>query len=252
MKAIVLAAGYATRLYPLTKNKAKPLLEVGGRPMVEHLLGQLERIEELDHIYLVTNDRFAADFEAWRQTYDGTRPITIVNDGTRTNEDRLGAIGDIYFVIRQCQLDDDLLIAAGDNLVGFDLREYVAFFHAHGTSIGVLFEPDPAKVGRYSTVRLDENHRVISFVEKPPDPQPSFVGITVYLIARADVHYYADYLAQGGNPDAPGYFIQWLHSRTRVSGFEVRGTWFDIGDHAELRKADEEVRRRWQGGRIEV
>jgi glucose-1-phosphate thymidylyltransferase len=238
MKAILMAAGYATRLYPLTENTAKPLLEVGGKRMVEHLLENMARVEEIDHVYIVTNDRYYQDFEDWKRGFTYTRPITIVNDGTRTNETRLGAIGDVHFVIHQHALDDELMIAAGDNLFGFDLRDYVAFFREHGTSIGMRHEPDVERVKAYSTVEVGPDGRVLCFKEKDPAPTTDLIGISVYLITRSDVPRYAEYLAAGGNSDAPGHFIEWLHQQTPVYAFPVEDYWFDIGDHAALAEAD--------------
>lgn len=242
MKVILLAAGYATRLYPLTLHTPKPLLEAGGKKIIEHLLENMARVPEIDQVYVVTNDRFYPSFVEWKQGFPYDRPILIVNDGTCTNESRRGAIGDVHFVIQQYALDDDLMIAAGDNLFQFDLRDYVAFFHQHGTSIGVYPEPDPEKVKIYSVVEVGADRRVLRFKEKDPRPTTNLIGISVYLIARSDVPRYAEYLAAGGNPDAPGYFIEWLYQQVPVFAFPVEGLWFDIGSFEALKEADRKFR----------
>jgi glucose-1-phosphate thymidylyltransferase len=242
MKAIILAAGYATRLYPLTLHTPKPLLEAGGKKIIEHLLENMARVPEIDHVYVVTNARFYDSFVEWQRGFPYDRPILLVNDGTCSNESRRGAIGDVHFVIQQQGLDDDLMIAAGDNLFQFDLRDYVAFFHQHGTCIGVYREPDPEKVKIYSVVEVGPDRRVLHFKEKDPHPKTDLIGISVYLIARRDVPCYAEYLAAGGNPDAPGYFIEWLYRRTPVFAFPVEGLWFDIGSFEGLQEADARFR----------
>lgn len=240
MKAIVLAAGYATRLYPLTLNRAKPLLEVAGRPMMEHVLLRVGCIDEVDDVFVVTNDRFYSDFVNWARSFapSYSKPIHVLNDGTRTNEDRLGAIGDLAFVINQEQICDDCLVVAGDNLFDFDLRQFVKFFKEHGTTVGLYVVEDVDLVRRYSVVELDERGRIIYFEEKPQNPKTNLVAICLYLLKRTDLPLLREYRCDGQPMDAPGYFIQWLHKRTEVYGFTFHGRWFDIGDHKSLQLAN--------------
>jgi glucose-1-phosphate thymidylyltransferase len=232
MKALILAAGYGTRLYPLTKNKAKPLLPVAGKPIINHLLDRLGVIDALDRIYVVTNQKFAPDFERWAaetQT-QSPKPITVVNDDTTSDDDKLGAIGDLHFVIERHAIDEPLLIVGGDNAFTFDLNEFVRFYDAHGSSAGLYELDDLEAVKRYNEIMLDADGRIVSFREKPPDPKSKLFAICLYLYATDDVRRVAQYMAEGNNPDAPGHYLAWLHTRSRVYGCPLHGTWYDIGD----------------------
>ena len=140
MKCLILAAGYATRLYPLTKDTPKPLLEVAGKSILERLLDKISLIEKIDHVYVVTNSRFAKAFGDWVEQYTYTKPLTVIDDGTTSNDNRLGAIGDIQFVIEQVGLADDLMILAGDNLFDFDLRDFEAFFQEKKADVSLLMK----------------------------------------------------------------------------------------------------------------
>lgn len=247
MKAIILAAGYATRLRPLTLNRAKPLLPVGGRPMIDYIYDKIAEVPEVDAIHVVTNHKFAPDFEAWARQHVGRLPVTVHDDGTLSNEDRLGAIGDIRFTVERAGLSgDDLLIVAGDNLFDFSLNEYVAFWRGKGdgSCIALYQCPDMELVKQYSIVELDENDRVLSFVEKPEHPTTNTVGIATYIYHRAHVPLIETYLAEGNSPDQPGKYIQWLHKRVPVYGYRFEGEWMDIGDKDQLLEADNKMRRR--------
>ena len=243
MKALVLAAGYATRLRPLTERIAKPLLPVGGRPMIDIICDKIAEVPEVDGVHVVTNHRFAAGFEAWATKRGG---VTVHDDGTSTNEDRLGAIGDISFTIEHARLTgDDLLVIAGDNLFDFSLAEYVSFFRGKkdGSTIA-LYECDRELVKEYSVVEVDAHDRVLSFVEKPSDPRSNLAGIATYLFHRDHVPLFQTYLAEGRSPDQPGNFIAWLYPRVPVYGYRFRGEWLDIGNHEQLLHADNMLRQR--------
>ena len=173
MKAIILAAGYATRLRPLTERTAKPLLPIAGRPMIEYIVEKIAELPDVDGAHVVTNHRFAAAFSQWAATRSGPMQVTVHDDGTTSNDDRLGAIGDIVFTIERAGLaGDDLLIIAGDNLFDFSLVDYVAFWRqkGDGSAIALYRCPDRELVKQYSIVELDERDRVTSFIEKPSDP----------------------------------------------------------------------------------
>ncbi len=230
MKALILAAGYGTRLYPLTRDKPKPLLPVGDRPMIEHILEKIEKIEEIDKIYVVTNEKFAGHFHHWKDTYPGRREIKIINDATTSDDNKRGAIGDMQLVIERERVDDDLLVIAGDNLFEFSLRDFATFFREKGASIAVHNLPDLEAVKRYSIVKLGEDRRIINFEEKPPQPATTLVAICLYLFPKDQLNLISEYLEEGNNPDAPGFYIAWLHRREPVYGFVFKGKWFDIGD----------------------
>ncbi len=232
MKLLILAAGYATRLYPLTLNKAKPLLPVVGKPVIEHIIERAEEIDELDQILVVTNEKFFRQFRDWNKQ-DRKIPVRIINDQSLTESDRLGAIGDMDFVIKKKKIDDDLLVIAGDNLFELGLREFVDFakLKVPASSIGLYNLPDQAAVKRYSQVRLDAEQRVIEFEEKPQHPTSTLVAKCIYFFPRRKLNLISEYIASGGSTDQPGYYISWLCRRDSVYGFVFSGRWFDIGNY---------------------
>jgi glucose-1-phosphate thymidylyltransferase len=236
MKALILAAGYATRLRPLTDAIPKQLLPVGGRPMVDWILDRIEETSA-DEVHLVTNARFAADFERWAEDKD----VVVHNDGTTSNEDRLGAIGDIRFV----GLDDDLLVIAGDNLFDYSLADYEAYWREReGSCVAVLDVGDRELAKKYGIVDVDEDDRVIGFVEKPADPPTTLCATATYLYTREHARLIATYLAEGNPPDQPGNYIAWLHRLAPVYAYRFEGEWYDIGDRTQLLEADNRMRRR--------
>jgi len=236
MKALILAAGYATRLRPLTDSIAKPLLPVGGRPMVDWILDRIAETSA-DEVHLVTNARFAGDFERWAADKD----VHVHNDGTSSNEDRLGAIGDIDFV----GIDDDLLVIASDNLFDYSLADYEAYWRAKGGScIAVYDVGDPELAKKYGIVDVDADDRVTNFVEKPSNPPTTLCATATYLYRREHAALISAYLAEGNAPDQPGNFVAWLYGRAPVYAYRFPGEWYDIGDHEQLLEADNRMRRR--------
>ncbi len=236
MKALILAAGYATRLRPLTDSIPKQLLPVGGRPIVDWILDRVAETSA-DEVHLVTNARFAPDFERWARDKD----VHVHNDGTTSNEDRLGAIGDIAFV----GLDDDLLAIAGDNLFDFSLADYEAYWRGkEGSCVAVHDVGDPELAKKYGIVDVDEHDRITNFVEKPEDPPTTLCATATYLYRREHAALVSTYLAEGNPPDQPGNFVVWLYTRAPVYAYRFPGEWFDIGDQAQLLEADNRMRRR--------
>ena len=240
MKALILAAGYATRLRPLTDTWAKELLPVGGRPIIDSIVDRIRDVDEVDEIHVVTNARKGPAFQAWA---DGSA-IVMHDDGTTSNDDRLGAIGDLRLVIERAALDDDLLVIAGDNLFEFSLADLVAFWHEKGpgSALAVHDVGSRALARRYGVVALDEDDRVVEFVEKPDDPPSTLAATATYLFARDHLPLVETYLDQGNVPDQPGRFVAWLHTREPVYGWRFAGEWFDIGDAEQLLEADNRLR----------
>jgi glucose-1-phosphate thymidylyltransferase len=240
VRAIILAAGYATRLRPLTDSIAKQLLPIGGRPMMDWVC---DKVEELTtDIHVVTNTRFAGDFQRWAI---GRRGVTVHDDGTTSNDDRLGAIGDIAFVLERTGADDDLLVIAGDNLFDFGLLDFAAFVRAKGTASGLAVYDcrDLELATHYGVVEVGEDDRVVGFEEKPSEPRSTLVATATYLYDRAHVPLVERYLAEGNAPDQPGRLVAWLYPREPVYGYRFEGDWFDIGNPEQLLEAD----NHWRG-----
>ena len=234
LRAVFLAAGFATRLYPLTKDKAKPLLEIGGAPMMSRILRQVEACGGVADGVVVANGRFHADFTAWARGVAPGFPVTIANDGAMTNETRLGAIRDLALALDAAPARDDIdgyLVLACDNLFEFDLRRIASRFAGSGRGQLIVREvPTPVPGGKYSEVVLDASGtRVRRFREKPASPESNLSAIAVYLLPRELPALVREYLARGGNPDAPGHFIAWLSERTPLEATRLDGRWIDIG-----------------------
>lgn len=245
MKALILGAGYGVRLYPLTKNKPKPLLAIAGRPVIEWVIDRILPLKGVDEIIIVVNEQFYENYQRWLGEYGCSKKITLCNDHTDSNETRLGAIGDINLVIDEHKIKDDLLIIAGDNLFEFNLVEFVRFFKSHGPTIALrnMKGVDKRLISQYSVVTLDKRDQVVDFEEKPPDPKSSLIAICLYLFPKKDLVLIKKYLATGFNPDAPGYYIQWLYKKTDVCGCIMKGSWFDIGDIDSYNKANDYYKR---------
>src|SRR5262249_47956265 len=214
LKGIVLAAGYATRLYPLTLDTPKPLLEVGGRPILERLLGQLEQIPGLEDVYVVTNAKFAPHFREFAAGWAGRLELEGVEGGTASDETELGAIGDLDLVIREHGLDDDLLVAAGDSIFdGARLDEFARLAVEKQAPVEAVYDVgDLEAVKRYSVITADDDGRIVAFEEKPEDPQSTLAGIALYFYPRSTLLLIGRYLAEGNNPDQPGRLVEWLDS----------------------------------------
>ena len=247
MKAVVLAAGYATRLRPLTEHVPKPLLPLAGRPMLDYLCDKLDAVDEVDAIHVVTNGRFAPNFSEWAAGRAGRAPVRVHDDGTTTNETRLGAIGDIRFVLDEGGIDGEhLLVVAGDNLFDYELSALVGFWRTKGeaSAIAVHDVGDPALASQYAVVALGEDDRVLSFVEKPEAPESTLAATATYVIHAGHAALIRRYLADGEPPDPIGLFPAWLHSRAPVYGYRFDGAWLDIGDRGQLLEADNRMRAR--------
>jgi glucose-1-phosphate thymidylyltransferase len=227
---LIIAAGYATRLYPLTVDFPKPLLEVGGRTILDHLLEQIEAIPGIDAVRLITNSRFDVD---------------IIDNGTVSNEDRLGAVGDIRFAVEARDIDDDLLVCAADNILLFPLADFVAAFRARPTAhVCVRAIEDVEDRRRRGIVLLADDDRVLEFEEKPEEPKSEWAVPPIYFYPRATLPRIREYLDAGGTADAPGHLVEWLCRVEPVYAYRIDGTVLDIGNHASLAEA-----RRKLGGR---
>jgi glucose-1-phosphate thymidylyltransferase len=232
MKALILAAGYATRLYPYTKNFPKPLLPVNEKPIIEYLIEKLEIIESLSEIIIVTNARFFSYFQKWAKKLKTRKKIRIVNDLTRSPADRLGAIGDMRFVFNKIGFDHDYLVIGGDNFFQEPLTDFVARARrkTKAVTIGVCDIKKRSEARNYGVVKLDRGLRIVEFWEKPAKPQSSLVAMCLYYFPRPQVGLIKDYLKDPGNSsDAAGSYIGWLTKNKKVNGVIFRNYWVDIG-----------------------
>jgi len=242
MHALILAAGYGTRLYPLTRTAAKPLLPLAGRPIVDYLLDAIREVEEVEAVHLVTNGRFAASFRAWAGPLD----VQVHDDGTTSEDDRLGAIGDIQLVVDRAGLEhEDLLVVAGDNLFDFSLASYVRWWRGKGEASAVALHDVGSRelAAHYGVAELDDDERLRSFVEKPAEPQSTLAATAAYVYHRAHVPFVRRYLDEGNVPDQPGRLVAWLLPRVPVYGYTAGGEWRDIGDAGQLLEADNRLRQ---------
>lgn len=240
MKALILAAGYATRLYPLTKEYPKPLLEVGGRPIINYIIDKLNTVSGIDEIYIVTNSKFIRIFRQWVKLIKSPKKITLIDDLTKSNQDRLGAIGDINFVVNKLKVQDDLLVVGGDNLFSGPLKSFLNFSAQKDSavSIGLYRLKQKKDASRYGVVKLDVSKKVISFEEKPRKPKSSFVAMCLYYLPEVRLKLINEYMRNKKiKTDATGSYIAWLKDRVDVYGYVFGGSWFDIGDYKYLNAA---------------
>ena len=230
MDCILLAAGYATRLYPLTKDKPKALLTLGDKTILDMVMEKISEINEIDNVYIVTNHRFAELFVKWAASYKGRLSVCVIDDGTTSNVNRLGAIGDMHFVIKQKNINDDIFVLASDNIFKFSLKDMIKLFYSSGCdTISAHYVEDLETLKAMGVLQLDENNFVTEFTEKPEKPQ-SHYGVPPFYVYRKETLGLIDrYLNEGNNPDAPGHFIPWLITKTKVKAFTFNDMIIDIG-----------------------
>jgi glucose-1-phosphate thymidylyltransferase len=230
MKNVVIAAGYATRLGELTKNYPKPLLEIGSNTILGRMLDDIDTIPEIDEHIIITNGRFANIFEFWAQKQHYTKPIRVVDDGTVTNETRLGAVCDLLFAMDKLGLDDDLLVVAADNLLFFSFQEFVDFAKAKGTSCIMCHEqPSIEKLQRTGVIVVDENWRVLNMEEKPQVPKSTWAVPPFYIYLKKDLDLVRHSVENGCGKDAPGNLAHYMVEHTTMHAWPMSAGRFDIG-----------------------
>jgi len=228
MDAVVLAGGYATRLWPVTRHRPKMFLPVGDELVVDHIFVALEADDRIDDVYVSTNEYFAEEFRAHLAERDYDKAELSVEDTTHEDE-KFGVVGALAQLVDREGLDDDTLVIAGDNVIGFDVSDFLDFFEARDDPVLAAYDVgDPADASAYSTVELD-GEVVTDFQEKPPDPQTSLISIACYAFPGETLPRLQEYLDDDNNPDEPGWFLQWLQARDTVRAFSFEGAWFDIG-----------------------
>jgi glucose-1-phosphate thymidylyltransferase len=239
MKALILAAGYATRLYPITENQAKPLIKVANKAIVDYIVEKIELINEIDEIFVVTNNKFFNDFVSHFQTGRYKKSITIINDHTLNNEDRLGAVGDLQYVLNKKNIQEDLLVISGDNLFGFSLPDFMSFFKEKGCSANAFYDLKDLNLvkGKYG-VGIMNSTKVTDFEEKPMEPRSTYASTGCYLFTKEDLQK-VEPLIQTGKADNPGDLIRFLTQESEIHGFVFDEHWFDIGSFESLKQAEE-------------
>ena len=229
MKCLILAAGYATRLYPLTENFPKPLLDVSGKTILDWLVDDIDTLGAIDEYVVISNHKFAHHFDAWARTK--AQKITVVDDGTSTNEDRLGAVCDIQFAIDALSLDDDMLVIAGDNVLDFTLTSFIKYATEKGASAVMrYYESEPKKLSRSGVLTISESDLVLKMQEKPEIPESNWCCPPFYFYTKEAARMVKRGIDEGCGTDAPGSFIAWLSQKIPVYAMEMPGKRYDIGN----------------------
>ena len=230
MKNIVIAAGYATRLGELTRNFPKPLLKIGESTILGRMLDDIDSIPEIDEHIIITNHKFAPIFEEWKAELHYTKPVTIVDDGTETNETRLGAVCDLLYAMDKLSVDDDMLVVAADNILFFSFQEFVDFAKAKGTSCIMCHEqPSIEKLQRTGVVVLDDNNKVLNMEEKPQEPKSHWAVPPFYIYMAKDTPLILDSINNGCGKDAPGNLAHYMVDHTTMHARPMSAGRFDIG-----------------------
>ena len=241
MKCLILAAGYATRLYPLTENFPKPLLKVGEKTILDWLVDDIDTAGLVDEYVVISNHKYAHHFDAWAKTK--AMKVTVVDDGTDSNETRLGAVKDIQFAIEKLSLDDDMLVIAGDNVLDFSLTRFVRYAKEKNTScIMRYYEASEQKLTKCGVVAVDDSDRILSMEEKPAAPKSHWCCPPFYYYTREDARLVEKGIASGCGTDAPGSYIAWLCTQTPVYAMEMPGKRFDVGNLESYNRIKEEYK----------
>jgi glucose-1-phosphate thymidylyltransferase len=242
LNILILAAGYATRLYPLTLTRPKPLLDVAGKPMIEHVLDNIAPIPGIGRVYVVTNAKFADQFQQWADHYRATKSklnFTIINDGSTDDSNKLGAIGDLNLVLTREKIDSDLIVVAGDNLFSQSVEAFGEYCRSRNAPVLAVYDVgNLEEIKKYNAITMDAEGRITFFEEKPKQPQSTVTGIALYYYPKASLPLIRQYIAEGNNPDQPGRLVQWMYQRTPFYTWRVPGLWFDIGSKETLDEAN--------------
>ena len=243
MKCIILAAGYATRLYPLTENFPKPLLDVNGKTILDWLLEDIDSTGMIKEYAVVSNHKFADHFIKWAEKLQLSAPVKVIDDGSVSNETRLGAVRDIQFAVDSIGGNDDLMVIAGDNLLDFSLTGFINYFNEkQATCVMRYFEPDTARRSKSGVVEINENGKIIGMEEKPAIPRSNWCTPPFYIYKKDDIPLINNAIEDGTDTDAPGNFIAWLCKKTDVFAMEMTGQRYDIGNLESYKKAREQYR----------
>ena len=247
-QVIILAAGYATRLYPLTLSSPKPLLPIANKPLIGHVLHNLSGVDGISNVHIVSNEKFFPRFEEWLDDYQASQPslpITLFNDGSIDESDKLGAIGDLKLIIEQGEIDDNIVVVAGDNLFNHSLGGFLR----HGREkdapvLGIYDVGSLEEAKRFGNISINEHGQITAFEEKPKQPKSSLIGTALYYYPKNILPLIAQYITEGNNPDQPGRLVEWLYSKVPFYTWKIRGIWYDIGTKETLEEVDRALTRR--------
>lgn len=243
MTVIILAAGYAVRLQPLTLNTSKSLLPIGGKKIIDRILGEILKVKGISRTYIITNSKFFGNFSDWLKSSKRENKISLICDGTTTNDNRLGAIKDLEFVIKEEFIKGDILVVAGDNLFEFDLGDFLDFAREKdGVSIAVHDIKSIELAKNFGVVKLGDGNRIIELQEKPENPESTLISTGIYFFPKDKVAFIDEYVKMRNKLDAPGHYMGWLSKRDKVFGFKFDQNWYDIGGMESYKKADEEYK----------
>lgn len=236
MKCILLCGGFATRLWPLTLEKPKSLIEIAGKPIINYSMEKLGKTDEVDKIIISTNVKFEGYFDAWRKKYGYDAKIVV--EKSAMEKEKLGAIAGIDFVIQKENINDDCIIIAGDNIFGFSLKDFIRFYRNKKSPVMAAFDvKDSERAKLYGVVKIGRTGKILDFEEKPQKPKSTLVSTACYIFPKETLKLFSQYLKEGNSKDAPGFFLQWLYKKRGVYGFVFSEYWFDIGDFSSLEQA---------------
>jgi len=232
MKAIILAAGFGTRLYPLTENIPKALLDIKGKPLIEYIIERIPK--EIEKIYIATNEKFYMQFIWWLGKYKNKikEKIEILNDGIKTNENRLGGLGDLHLALNEKNIDDDILIILSDNYFDFDLKNFIK---NKNITLGV-YEIPIEQASKFGVVNIDDNNKIKEFEEKPKNPKSNLISTGIYFFPKDKLYRIDEYIKQGGNKEGVGYIFPYLLGKENIIAYKFKGKWYDIGNIEEYEK----------------
>lgn len=243
MKVLILAAGYGTRLYSITKDTPKALLTIGPKTLIDYLIEKVRNLKDLDQIIVVTNNKFYVPFQKWAQKHtDIPAKIHVLNDGSTSPENRLGSMGDIHFVLEKENIQEDLLVIGGDNLFEDPLNNFLQFAQEKDSTItmGIYDIGDINQASKFGVLCLDQNKKIITFEEKPAKPRASLIAMCLYYFPKTSLGLIDKYLGSSGKTDTMGDYINWLCQRENVYAFQFQRKWYDIGSVESYRKAQED------------
>lgn len=236
MKSIILAGGFAKRLWPLTKDIPKALIEIGGKPIIDYIIENIED-SEVEEIIISTNSKFEKEFKNWLKNKKINKKVRIIAEPSKKEEEKLGAIGGICYVLEKCKINEDCLIIAGDNLLGFKIKDFIGFYKEKKGVVNAIFDIKDVEKAKKFGIATIENGIIKDFIEKPENPPTTLASTGCYIFPKNDLPLFMKYIKEGNNKDAPGFFLQWLHKKQTVYAYCFSTNWFDIGNKEILENA---------------